>query len=162
MQEDGRPPAKRRRVHAAPELPCAVSAVSGAFQDVPPELLRRILGFLPAHDLCAAGLRAPAAACAPPPRTTCCGGACTRPGVVKIRPHRASRRTGQWADRGALVCWGALPVSAGPSSCKQSGMCARPGLGSLPALHCAYLLSVGKPRPYKARQGPGAPCLHIM
>ncbi len=55
VQDDGCPPAKRRRVHAEPQLRCSVS---GAFQDVPPELLRRILGFLSAHDLCAAVARA--------------------------------------------------------------------------------------------------------
>ena len=64
MQEDGCPPAKRRRMHAEPEPRCSVS---GEFRDVPPELLRRILGFLSAHDLCAAvalacrGLRCAAA-----------------------------------------------------------------------------------------------------
>ncbi|KAK9841807.1 hypothetical protein WJX81_004277 [Elliptochloris bilobata] len=67
-EDGGSPPAKRRRANTEPQ-PCLAlrCSVGGAFQDVPPELLRRMLGFLSAHDLFAAvsltcrGLRSAAA-----------------------------------------------------------------------------------------------------
>ena len=67
-QADGERPAKRQRLPAEqrppPEFRCLVG---GAFHAVPPELLRRVLGLLSAHDLSAAvsvtcrGLRVAAA-----------------------------------------------------------------------------------------------------